>query len=154
MYRDFEDLRDNCPAEIQADIALDFHHDDPAELAAFWPLTSDGEFRLYLTSRVGDYWERAARTRGGAKIPEDGLAMEILVDSYADTEMGHTLYLELHAYCGTEEIGEIVWDTFDDETLEQEFMKNLPLQVADLVARMEPMKGLRCEVEISEVAEL
>ena len=44
MYRDFEDLRDNCPAQIKADIAIDFHHDDPAALAAFWPVTEDGEF--------------------------------------------------------------------------------------------------------------
>lgn len=154
MYRDFEDLRDNCPAEIKADIALDFHHDDPDTLSAFWPLTGDGEFRLYLTSRVSDFWEKAARQRGAGRIPDDHLAIDILVDSYQDPDMGHSLFLELHAYCGSEEVGELVWDTFDDESLEQEFERNLSLQVADLVARMQPVRGLRCEVEISELAEL
>ncbi len=154
MYRDFEDLRDNCPVEIKADIALDFYHEDPEKLAAFWPFTTDGEFRLYLTQRVSDFWERAVRSRGGDKVPEDCLAMNILVDSYQDQDMGHSLYLELHAYCGTEEIGELTWDTFDDEALEAEFMKVLPGQVDDLVARMAPVRGLRCEIEISEVAEL
>ena len=33
-------------------------------------------------------------------------------------------------------------------------MKVLPGQVDDLVARMAPVRGLRCEIEISEVAEL
>ncbi len=154
MYRDFEDLRDNCPVEIKVDIALDFNHDDPDQLAAFWPSTRDGEFRLYLTQRVSDFWERAVRSRGGDRVPEDCLAMIILVDSYQDPDMGHSLYLELHAYCGTEEVGELTWDTFDDGALEAEFMKVLPGQVGDLVARMAPVRGLRCEIEISEVAEL
>ncbi len=154
MYRDFEDLRDNCPVEIKADIALDFHHADPAKLTEFWPLTTDGEFRLYLTQRVTDFWERAVRARGGERVPEDCLAMVILVDSYQDIDMGHSLYLELHAYCGTEAVGELTWDTFDEPSLEEEFMKVLPLKVADLVAQMAPAPGISCEVEISEVAEL
>ncbi len=154
MYRDFEDLRDNCPVEIQADIALDIKHADPEALAKFWPFTSDGEFRLYLTQRVSDFWELAVRRRGGDKVPDDCLAMAILVDSYQDPEMGHSLYLELHAYCGTEEIGELTWDTFDDEELEAEFMKNMPLKLADLVAQMNSTPGLKLEIEISEVSEL
>ncbi len=154
MYRDFEDLRDNCPVEIQADLALDITHDDAETLAKFWPFTRDGEFRLYLTQRVTDFWERAVRKRGNDQIPDDGLAMVILVDSYQDPDMGHSLYLELHAYCGTEEIGELTWDTFDDEDLEADFMKNMPLQLADLAAQMNPTRGLGFEIEISEVAEL
>ncbi len=154
MYEDFEDLRDNCPVEIKADIALDFFHDDMDKLTAFWPFTSDGEFRLYLTQRVTDFWEKAVRARGGERVPEDCLAMAILVDSYQDPEMGHSLYLELHAYCGTEFVGELTWDTFDEQALEDEFMKVLPGQVADLVAQMAPAPGIRCEVEISEVAEV
>ena len=154
MYEDFEDLRDNCPVEIKADIALDFFHDDMDKLIAFWPFTGDGEFRLYLTQRVTDFWEKAVRARGGERVPEDCLAMAILVDSYQDTEMGHSLYLELHAYCGTEFVGELTWDTFDEQALEDEFMKILPGQVADLVAQMSPAPGIRCEVEISEVAEV
>jgi hypothetical protein len=154
MYQDFEDLRDNCPVEIKADIALDFQHADMEKLTAFWPFTADGEFRLYLTQRVTDYWEKAVRARSGDRVPEDCLAMAIMVDSYQDTEMGHSLYLELHAYCGTETVGELTWDTFDDSDLEQEFMKLLPGQVADLVAQLNPTPGISCEVEISEVAEL
>ena len=93
MYEDFEDLRDNCPVEIKADIALDFTHKEMEKLQEFWPFTSDGEFRLYLTSRVSDFWERAVRTRGGDKVPEDCLAMVIMVDSFQDPDMGHSLYL-------------------------------------------------------------
>ncbi|MBK9470727.1 MAG: hypothetical protein IPO18_00365 [bacterium] len=33
MYRDFEDLRDNCPVSLRADIAIDLIHDNPTA----WP---------------------------------------------------------------------------------------------------------------------
>ncbi|MCP4291491.1 MAG: hypothetical protein GY780_06620 [bacterium] len=154
MYKDFEDLRDNCPVEIKADIAVDFRHKDGEKLAAFWPSTSDGEFRLYLTQRVSDFWERKVRERGGDSVPEDCLAMHIMVDSYQDPDMGHSLFLELHAFCGTEKVGELVWDAFDDPHLEDEFMKTLPGQILDLVARMAPLRGIQCDIEIAEVAEL
>lgn len=154
MYRDFEDLRDNCPVEIKVDIAFDFYHDNPEKLATFWPITGDGEFRLSLTQRVADYWEKAVRDRGKGEVPEDCLAMPILVDSYQDPDMGHSLFLELHAYCGTEKVGELVWDTFDDPNTEADFGDVLPGQVLDLVARQGSVRGLRCEVEISEVAEV
>ena len=39
MYRDFEDLRDNCPFSLRADIAIDLLHDDPRHLAEVWPAT-------------------------------------------------------------------------------------------------------------------
>ena len=107
MYRDFEDLRDNCPAEIKADIAIDFNHSDAAALEAFWPSTEDGEFRLSLVQRVSDFFEHEVRRRGGDLVPEDGFAIEILVDSYHDPEMGYSMYLEAHAYCGTEKIGDL-----------------------------------------------
>lgn len=154
MYRDFEDLRDNCPAEIKADIAIDFNHPDPDRLAAFWPVTEDGEFRLSLTQRVSDFWENEVRRRGGDKIPEDGFAIEILVDSYGDPEMGYSLYLELHAYCGAEFIGELAWDVFDDDDLEKEFGRTLPERIADLLARLAPGSGVTCTAEVNEVEEL
>lgn len=154
MYKDFEDLRDNCPAEIQADIAVDFLHDDPEALAAFWPVTADGEFRLGLTQRISDYWERAIREQGAGGVPEDGLAIEILVDSFADPDMGHSLYLELHAYCGTVAIGELTWEVFDTPDLEAAFVKTLPGLIMDMVGRLAPGSGVRCEIEITEVAEL
>jgi hypothetical protein len=154
MYRDFEDLRDNCPAEIQADIAVDFSHPDPAALEAFWPSTEDGEFRLSLVQRVSDFFEHEVRRRGGDLVPEDGFAIEILVDSYHDPDMGYSLYLELHAYCGTEPIGDLAWDVFDDDGLEAEFRKVMPGRIADLLGRLAPGSGVTCQVEVSEVEEL
>lgn len=152
MYKDFDDLRDNCPAEIRADIAIDFKHDDPRKLDEFWPSTEDGEFRLSLVQRVSDFWEREVRSR--AEIPEDGFAIEILVDSYHDTEMGYSLYLELHAYCGTEAIGDLAWTVFEDDELEAEFRKVLPGRLADLMGRLFPGSGVVCELEVNEVEEL
>jgi len=154
MYKDFDDLKENCQAEIQADIAVDFLHDDPAALAAFWPVTTDGEFRLGLTQRVSDYWERAIREKGGDNVPEDCLAIEILVDSYGDPDMGHSLYLELHVYCGTDGIGDLTWSVFDTSELEAEFGRALPGRIMDLVGRLAPGSGVTCEIEITEVAEL
>ena len=158
MYRDFEDLRDNCPAEIKADIAIDFHHEDPEALAAFWPVTEDGEFRLSLVQRVSDFWEGEVRTRAadrtGKEIPEDCLAMEILVDSYHDREMGHSMYLELHAYCGTEAIGDLAWQVFADDPLEARFRKEMPPRIADLLGRHAPGSGVTCALEVNEVEEL
>lgn len=154
MYHDFEDLRDNCPSEIKADIALDFLHDDADRLEAFWPRTADGEFRLSLVQRVSDFFEREVRRRGGDLVPEDGFAIEILVDSYHDPEMGYSLYLELHAYCGTEDIGDLAWSVFEDDALEAEFRKVLPGQVGDLLARLAPDSGVTCRAEVTEVEEL
>jgi hypothetical protein len=154
MYQDFEDLRDNCPAEIKADIAIDYHHDDPAALAEFWPGTEDGEFRLSLVQRVTDFWEREVRTRGGDLVPDDGFAIEILLDSYGDQEMGYSMYLELHAYCGTEEIGELAWQVFEDDDLEVTFGKVLADRLADLLGRHFPGSGVSVTLEVNEVEEL
>ena len=66
MYEDFEDLRDNCPAEIKALIAVDLMHDDQEKLDAVWQVTADGEFRLALNQAVTDFWEKAVRDEGGA----------------------------------------------------------------------------------------
>ncbi len=153
MYRDFEDLRDNCPASINANIAIDLLHDDVARLAAVWPVTGDGEFRLFLTGEVAGFWEDAVRTKGGEKIPEDGFAIDIEVDSYHDPEMGFSLYLELHAYCGTIEISEICWDVFDGEAKEKEFLEVARRKTLDLLAEKADISGLHCEVEVTEVAE-
>jgi hypothetical protein len=154
MYKDFEDLRDNCPAEIQADIAIDFLHKDPARLDEIWAVTGDGEFRLALIQKVTDFWEGAVRTKGGDRVPEDGLAMEILIDSYNDPEMGYSLYLELHAYCGTEGIGDLCWSTFDDEQLTADFENQLVKEAPALIGKWVESKGLRCEVEVTEICEL
>lgn len=154
MYEDFEDLRERCPSEIQADIAVDFLHDDPARLAELWAGTEDGEFRLSLGQRASDFWEEAVRARGDGKIAEDHFAIEILMDSYHDPEMGYSMYLELHAYCGSEQVGEICWDAFDDGALESDFCARLARQAADLFGQVVPNSGVRCEVEITEVQEV
>ncbi|MBU8870983.1 MAG: hypothetical protein KOO60_09005 [Gemmatimonadales bacterium] len=154
MYQDFEDLRDNCPAEIKAEIAIDYHHSDPARLQEIWDATEDGEFRLYLVQKVTDFWEKAVRAKGGDNVPEDCLAMDIMVDSYHDPEMGYSMYLELHAYCGTEGIGNLCWSVFDDETQAVDFEKLLAAEVPVLLRKGISDSGLRCEVELSEICEL
>lgn len=155
MYEDFEDLRDNCPTEIKADIAIDLEHDDLNRLDEIWPTTADGEFRLYLNSAVSNFWENEVRTRGGEAVPEDGFAIEILIDTFTDPEMGSTLYLELHAYCGTEGIGDLAWQVFEDDKLEREFAARMSARVIDLLRDAGVgVDGLRCEIEVTEVEEL
>jgi hypothetical protein len=154
MYRDFEDLRDNCPAEIRADIAIDFDHPDQAKLREVWPATGDGEFRLALTQAVSDFWDREVRDAGGGRVPEDGFACEMLVDSYRDDDMGATMFLELHAYCGTEEIGDLAWKVFEDDAVERKFAAEMERKVPPMFERASPGAGLTCSVEVTEVAEL
>jgi len=154
MYEDFEDLRDNCPAEIKAVIAIDFLHDDRGRLETLWPMTADGEFRLALNQAVTDFWENAVRDKGAGSVPVDGFAIEILVDSYSDPDMGSSLYLELHAYCGTEGIGELCWKVFDDEDCAVKFEKIFAVRVPEILAKWAPDSGVRCEVELSEVEEM
>jgi hypothetical protein len=153
MYRDFEDLRENCPAQIKANIAIDFLHDDPERLAALWKATGDDEFRLYLVTAVNNFWDEAVRTKGGKKVPDDGFAIEIELDSYHDPEMGYSLYLDLHAYCGTEAIGDLCWSVFDDAALELTFMKTIADKTRALLAEKTEIEGLHCQVEITEVEE-
>jgi hypothetical protein len=154
MYEDFEDLRDNCPAEIRAEVAIDFLQDDQDRLEALWPTTGDGEFRLVLNQAVTDFWTKAVRDRGGEAIPEDGFAIEIVIDSFSDPDMGSSLYLDLHAYCGTEGIGQICWEVFADENLAVAFEKEFSERVPDILARWAPDSGVRCEVELIEVEEM
>ncbi len=153
MYRDFEDLRDNCPVRIDANIAIDLLHDELDRLSAVWPVTGDGEFRLYLTGEVAGFWEDAVRGQGGDAVPEDGFAIDIEVDSYHDPEMGFSLYLDLHAYCGSEQIGEICWNVFDDEKQEQAFIAAARGKTLALLGEKADTTGLHCEVEVTEVAE-
>lgn len=154
MYEDFEDLRDNCPAEIKAAIAIDLDHEDQEKLDAVWPFTGDGEFRLALTQAVSDFWENAVRNEGGKTVPEDGFAIEIILDSFTDPVMGSSLYLELHAYCGTEGIGELCWKIFDDEDRAVAFEKEFSVKVPEILARWAPDSGVRCDVELNEVEEM
>jgi len=154
MYEDFEDLRDNCPAEIKAEIAMDLIHDDPLHLAEVWPAVEDGEFRLSLVQAVTDFWEKEIRSKGGKNVPEDGFAIEIVVDSYSDQDMGSSLYLELHAYCGTEGIGDLAWDVFEDDKIERRFASDMAAQVPLILEKTAPGAGLACEVEVTEVEEL
>ena len=154
MYEDFEDLRDNCPAEIKAAIAIDFLHDDQDQLDSLWPITADGEFRLALNQAVTDFWENAVRDKGAGSVPVDGFAIEILLDSYTDPDMGSSLYLELHAYCGTEGIGDLCWKVFDDEDRAVEFEKIFAGRVAEIFGKWAPESGVRCEVELTEVEEM
>ena len=154
MYRDFEDLRANCPVELKADVAIDLQHADAGRMAEIWPMTADGEFRLYLTQRVADFWEGLVREQGGNDIPDDGFAIEIVTDSYADADMGHSLFLELHAYCGTDRVGEIAWNILADDDLEARFQREIPPQVVELLAEHGDMSGLAVTAEVAEVAEL
>lgn len=153
MYESFEDLRDNCPARVRAAIAIDLEHDDPARLDAVWPATADGGFRMFLTGAVRDFWEEQVRSRGKA-VPDDAFAIEIVVDSFTDRDMGSTLYLELVAYCGTEGIGDLTWDVFEDDPLERKFAAHLAAAVPKLLADVTDTAGVRCEVEVTEVEEL
>jgi len=155
MYEDFEDLRDNCPAEIKADIAIDLEHDDLNRLDEVWPTTAEGEFRLYLNSAVSSFWENEVRTCGGQTVPEDGFAIEIVIDTFTDPEMGSTLYLELHAYCGTEGIGDLAWQIFSDDNLERRFATEMAAKVLELLSAAKAnIDGVRCEIEVTEVEEL
>ena len=156
-YRDFDDLRANRAAEIRADIAVDLEHPDPPRLDEAWAVAADGEFRLSLTQAVADHWERILRetaAAAGRPVPDDHFAIEIVVDSYADAEMGHTLLLELHAYCGSEELGELCWDVFDDAAAETRFCREFPARVLELLGARGPVDGLACTVELTEVQEL
>jgi len=154
MYEDFEDLRDHCPAEIKATVAIDFLHDDQDQLDAAWPATGDGEFRLALNQAVTDFWEKAVRVQGAGSVPVDGFAIEILIDSFTDPVMGSSLYLELHAYCGTEGIGELCWKVFDDEDRAVAFEKEFSERVPEILTKWAPDSGVRCEVELTEVEEM
>jgi hypothetical protein len=119
-----------------------------------WPATGDGEFRLALNQAVTDFWEKAVRAKGAGSVPVDGFAIEILIDSFSDPVMGSSLYLELHAYCGTEGIGEICWKVFDDEDRAVAFEKEFSERVPEILARFAPDSGVRCEVELTEVEEM
>ncbi len=154
MYQDFDDLRDNCPAEIKATIAIDIEHDDPERLLKIWPATEDGEFRLYLTSAISDFWESELRTRGGDNVPDDCFAIEIMIDSFSDPEMGSTLYLELHAYCGTTGVGDLAWQVFDDDKLERTFAKIMAAKVPSILKETSGAEGVHCNVEVTDVEEV
>ena len=154
MYEDFDDLRANCPAEIKAQVAIDLIHDDPLRLAEIWPAVEDGEFRLSLVQVVTDFWEKEIRTKGGNNVPVDGFAIEIIVDSYSDRDMGSSLYLELHAYCGTEGIGDLAWDVFENDKIERRFASDMAAQVPIILEKASPGAGVACEVEVTEVEEL
>ena len=86
-------------------------------------------------------------------MAEDHFAIEITVDSYADPDMGHSLLLDLRAYCGTERVGGICWDTFDTAELETRFCRDMPARILARLAEVGDVSGLRCEVEVTEVAE-
>jgi len=152
-YRDFDDLRDNCPAAYRAEIAIDLNHADPQKLAAAWTATGDGEFRLALTGAAADFWEKEVRARG-TDVPVDHFAMEIVVDSYADSDMGHSLYLEGNAYCGSEEVGAICWTVLEDDELERAFADTMAAKVIEILDRHTDSSGLTCQVEVIEVEEL
>lgn len=154
MYQDFEDLRDNCPVEIKAEIAIDFLHDDADSLATAFESTSDGEFRLSLNQAIADFWEEALREKMGDGFPENAFAIIILFDSYKDPEMGYSLYLELHAYCGTEDMGDKTWSLFDDAAMEVEYEKFVADKVPELLSRFVKVPGIRCTTEIMEMEEL
>jgi hypothetical protein len=152
MYRDFEDLRDNCPFSLRADIAIDLTHDDPRRMNEIWPATADGGFRLALVDAVTKFWEDEVRQRGG-KLSDDAIAIEIMVDSYTDPDMGSSLYLELHAYCGTEGVGDLCWRVFDDDELEAQFGRTMSVKILEMLEAVSPGHGLHCVVEIDEVEE-
>ena len=144
------------PFDISARTTLlvDFLHDDQDRLKVLWPITADGEFRLALNQAVTDFWENAVRDKGAGSVPVDGFAIEIMLDSYTDPDMGSSLYLDLHAYCGTEGIGDLCWKVFDDEDRAVAFEKEFSDKATEILARWAPDSGVRCEVELNEVEEL
>lgn len=152
MYEDFDDLRENCPVEYVMEIAVDLHLADADRLAAVWEVTGDGEFRIGLTQLVTDFWEGAVRAREDVEI--DLLAAEVLLDSYHDDDMGHSLYLEMHVYCGTEQVGDLCWSVLEDEGEAVKFEKSAPARIVDLLDRRADTQGLRCTVEVNEIREL
>ncbi len=152
MYEDFDDLRENCPVEYQVEIAVDLLHVDADRLDEVWKVTADGEFRIALTQQITDFWEGAVRERGDVAI--DLLAMEILLDSYQDREMGHSLYLEMHAYCGTDGVGDLCWSVLADETLTVRFEKEAAPKFIELLGRWTSTEGLHSNVEVEEIREL
>ncbi|MFT5315054.1 MAG: hypothetical protein ACI9UK_000885 [Candidatus Krumholzibacteriia bacterium] len=154
MYEDFDDLRDNCPAEVKATIAIDFEHDDAERLKKIWPATEDGEFRLYLTTAVSEFWESEVRKRGGDNVPDDCFAIEIVIDSFSDPEMGSTLYLALRAFCGTKGVGDLAWKVFDDDKLERVFSEAMDVKVPALLKETSGAEDVRCVVEVTEVDEV
>ncbi len=154
MYQDFEDLRDNCPVEIKAEIAIDFLHDDAQRLAIAFESTADGEFRLSLNQAIADFWEEGLRKKMGDSFPENSFAIIILFDSYKDPEMGYSLFLELHAYCGTEEMGDMAWSMFDDAAMEIEYEKFVAEKAPEILNRFVKEPGISCTSEIMEMEEL
>ena len=94
------------------------------------------------------------RRRGGRSVPDDGLAIEIGLDSYSDVEMGSSLYLELMAYCGTEGVGDLAWKVFDDDHLERRFAAHLEGETLKLLGEHVDVEGVRCSVEVTEVEEI
>lgn len=151
MYEDFDDLRENCPVEYVMEIAVDLHHADADRLAAVWEVTGDGEFRIGLTQQVTDFWEGAVRAKEDVDV--DLLAAEVLLDSYHDDDMGHSLYLEMHAYCGTEKVGNLCWSVFESEGEAVKFEKSAPAKIVDLLGRWTGTDGLQCTVEVNEIRE-
>lgn len=152
-YRDFDDLRDNAPAAYRAEIAIDLAHADSGRLAELWAATTDGEFRLLLTGAAGRFWERNLRLRE-PDVGEDQFAVQVVVDSYADPEMGHTIYLDAVAYCGSEQVGSLCWDMLEDDDLERDFAAHLVKRVAEFISPLADPAGLDCQVEVTEVSEL
>ena len=122
-------------------------------MSALWAATADGEFRLALTGAAGRFWEDEVRG-AGREVPDDHFAMELTVDAYADAEMGHTLYLDGVAYCGSEEVGEVCWEVLADDTRERRFAVDLAGRVKELLAGQPAAADLVCTVEVTEVAEL
>lgn len=152
MYEDFDDLRDNCPVEYVMEIAIDLHHTDAERLDEVWEVTGDGEFRIGLTQLVTDHWEKAVRAKQDVDI--DLLAMEVLLDSYRDDEMGYSLYLEMHAYCGTDAVGDLCWSVLESDDEAVRFEKSASGGIIDLLERWVDSQGLRCSVEVEEIREL
>jgi len=79
LYQDFDDLRDNFPAEIKTTTAIDIENHDPERLIKIWPATEDCEYRLDLTSAISDFWEAELHERGGDNAPYDCFAIEMTI---------------------------------------------------------------------------
>ncbi len=149
----FDELKADYAGMLTLTVALDFNHDEAAAMASFWPLTKSEEFRLPLLRTACGFWENEVRSALGEGTSEYWFAIEGVVDSYDDPELGYSLFLELSAYCASDGIGETAWTVLDDDPHEKRFVELLlettrrQLKVAG--ATIEP--GI--DIEITELSE-
>lgn len=153
MYRDFEDLRDNCPVSLRADIAIDLIHDNPHRLAEAWPATADGGFRLALTDAVTRFWEGTRCASGRAAScpttpwPSRSWSIRTLTRTWARRCTWNCMPTAAPRAWATSAGG------CSTTTSERRFGAEMGTRVVELLEAVSPGHGLRCIVEVNEVEE-